>query len=860
MSTRGSAPAPGGPGHEPRWTSSAKSGVGTAFDGRSLVWFTISHGILDEIYYPRVDQANTRDFGLLITSTGVPNETPFFSEEKRDASSVVHLLAAGVPGYRLVNTCTRNRYQIEKFVVADPERDVVVQRIRFRPLAANLESYRVFALLAPHLGNQGYGNDAWVDEYKGIPMLFAERDDVALALACSSGWRARSCGYVGVSDGWRQLREEQKLIEYTEARNGNVALTGEIDLEAAACIHNDHRIAEFVLALAFGSGAAEAAQRARMTLASKFENIVDAYVREWRGYHERTLGPEPPDHSLDPDDMRITAEHELAAEANGATRADAPAGSGDPRDRTPIELPSSVIDLYYTSAAVLACHEDKRAIGAVIASLSIPWGQSRGDHELGGYHLVWPRDLVESAGGLLATGHSNLARRTLRYLLSTQEADGRWPQNMWLDGTPYWRGVQMDETAFPILFAELLHREGELKDLDPWPMIRSAAAFIVRCGPVTQQDRWEEDGGFSPFTLAVEIAALIVAADYAEDVGDHETATLLRETADAWNDNIERWTYVSDTEFARLAGVDGYYTRIAPPESTDVIAGPDALPAGYVALKNRPPGCDRLPYENLVSPDALALVRFGLRDANDEHIVNTVRVIDALLCRRTRTGPVWHRYNDDGYGERDDGGPFDGIGIGRGWPLLAGERAHYELARGRPEAAVRLLGVMRAQASDGGMLPEQVWDADDIRERELWNGRPTGAAMPLVWAHAEYVKLVRSLRDGVVFDMPDRPYDRYVRHRVVARHAVWSVANKTRVMRAGRTLRVQTNRAAVVHWSRDGWNTSQDTPAREARLLGVWIADLETSRLAAGAAVDFTIYYPNERQWEGKDYRVTVSG
>src|SRR5205823_11843633 len=203
------------------------------------------------------------------------------------------------------------------------------------------------------------------------------------------------------------------------------------------------------------------------------------------------------------------AEHELAALANGATHTDALAGSGDPRDRTPIDLPASVVDLYRMSAAVLACHEDKRAIGAVIASLSIPWGQSKGDHELGGYHLVWPRDLVESAGALIAAGHCNLARRTLRHLMSTQEADGRWPQNMWLDGRPYWNGIQLDEAAFPILLVDLLRREaaGALGDLKRWwPMVRRAAAFIACNGPVTQQDRWEEDAGYSPFTLAVEVA------------------------------------------------------------------------------------------------------------------------------------------------------------------------------------------------------------------------------------------------------------------------------------------------------------------------------------------------------------------
>lgn len=478
---------------------------------------------------------------------------------------------------------------------------------------------------------------------------------------------------------------------------------------------------------------------------------------------------------------------------------------------------------------------------------------------MGGYHLVWPRDLVEAAGGLAAAGQLGLARRTLRYLISTQEADGRWPQNMWLDGTAYWSGIQLDEVGLPILFAELLRREGELKDVAPWPMIRKAAAFIVRHGPATPQDRWEEDGGYSPCTLAVEIAALLVAADFAEEAGEPDTAAVLRETADAWNDDVERWTYVSGGAVARRVGVDGYYARIAPAERTDAPGAAGTLPEGYVNIRNHRAGGDPVRYEEVVSPDALALVRFGLRDANDERIRNTVRVVDSLAKGDTKTGPIWYRYNDDGYGEHSDGSAYDGVGIGRGWPLLAGERAHYELARGRPDLAVQLLRVMRAQTSDGGMLPEQVWDGDDLPGRELINGRATGGAMPLVWAHAEYAKLVRSLSDGAVFDMPDRPYDRYVRRNVQARHAVWSHANRARAMRPCRALRVQTCRHAVVHWSPDGWKTRCDRATREAGTLGVWAADLDTGALAPGAAVNFTLYYPEDQRWEGRDYRVLVS-
>jgi glucoamylase len=427
-----------------------------------------------------------------------------------------------------------------------------------------------------------------------------------------------------------------------------------------------------------------------------------------------------------------------------------------------VELPESVVDLYRMSAAVLAIHEDKSASGAMIASLSIPWGDSKGDHELGGYHLVWPRDLVNSAGALIALGHNVMARRTLRYLLSTQEADGHWAQNLWLDGTPYWSGLQMDEIAFPIVFAEMLRREGQLEDIDPWPMIRRAAGFLVRNGPVTEQDRWEENGGYSPFSMAVEISALLIAADFADRANEPDIAEMLRYTADAWNEMIERWTYVTDTRIAKDLDVEGYYVRIAPADIRD--AQPES--SGMIPIRNRPLGENESHYDEIVSVDALALVRFGLRDPNDPRIVNTVKVIDAKLRVLTDTGPAWYRYNRDGYGEKAAGEPFDVVGIGRPWPLLAGERAHYELAAGRPEVATQLLGVMRTQASDGGMLPEQVWDGPDILALELRNGRATGGAMPLVWAHAEYAKLVRSLHDGRVFDMPQQPYERYVRNRL----------------------------------------------------------------------------------------------
>src|SRR6185369_6271687 len=235
-----------------------------------------------------------------------------------------------------------------------------------------------------------------------------------------------------------------------------------------------------------GPTAMEAGQHARISLFENFDKTKAAYVAGWKAWHKTIRSSTAP---------------------TGSRRS-----------------------LYHLSAAVLQTHESKRVEGGVIASLSIPWGFSKGDNDLGGYHLTWPRDLVESASGLLAVGANDEVRRVLCYLQATQEADGHWAQNMWLDGTPYWNGIQMDETALPILLVDLARREKALSAADVarfWPMVRQAASYLVCNGPISPQDRWEEDPGYSPFTIAVEIAALLVAADLADAVADTTAAEYL---------------------------------------------------------------------------------------------------------------------------------------------------------------------------------------------------------------------------------------------------------------------------------------------------------------------------------------------
>ncbi len=792
--------APGWPGIEPRWTSSTKSAVGTAMGEASRVWFTASHGILNEIYFPEVDTACTRDAGFIVTAPD------FLSEEKRHCRHAVEWLAPGVPAFRFRNTCTLGRYLIEKRICTSPEYDVVLQQVRFTPLVGTLADYRLTLLLSPHLGNHGAGNTGWVGQQKGDGILYAQRERYALAVASSVDWARRTAGFAGPDDAWHDLQRHGRLTRlFDRAENGNVALAGEIDLVGCG--------GEFVLAIGFGGDPDTAALHARASLAELYDDVERRYEAPWQRW-QKSLVP-----------------------------LDEPVGAVGP-------------NLYRASAAVMKSHMSMNCDGGAIASLSIPWGASVGDGNLGGYHLVWPRDMVETAGGLLATGAHEDMRAMLRFLSVTQEQDGHWPQNMWLNGTSYWSGLQLDETAFPILLVDLALRENAAGTGGPgawWDMVHRAAEYVVMHGPATDQDRWEEDAGYSPFTLAVAIAGLLAAADLADQAGEAALGVWFRDTADDWNASIEEWTYAAGTPLADRCGVAGYYVRIG---SRDPAESP---PLGVVGLKNRGADLTRIPASEMVSGDALALVRFGLRDALDPKMVDTVRVIDAMLLTETRNGPTWRRYNEDGYGEHEDGSPFDGTGIGRGWPLLAGERAHYELAAGRIAEAERLAATMRRQAGSEGFLPEQVWDAPDIPDLELYNGRPAGSAMPLVWAHAEYVKLLRSLRDGRVFDRPPQPAARYLDRVNVPRVSAWSFAHSRPTMAAGRRLRIDVPRPAIIRWTTDAWTTWTDTPT-SPMAPGAASAELETTSLGAGRAVDFTFNWTETGTWEGRNFTIMAAG
>ena len=577
-----------------------------------------------------------------------------------------------------------------------------------------------------------------------------------------------------------------------------MALTAEIDYKA----HEG----TFVVSIAGGGEPAEAAQQARAGLEQEFDKVKERFLQEWREEQGRYM--------------------------------DVPDLSGE------------ALDMYRVSTAVLETHQSKRFSGAFVASLSMPWGFDRSDKDIGGYHVLWPRDLVETAMGKLASGDARSARSALFYLRCTQEGSGGWSQNMWLDGTPHWGAIQMDGIALPVLLADQLRQENALDGYDPLPMIRGAVRFLLKHGPVTQQGRWEALSGYSPYTMATEVAALLAAADFLELAGDQGHAAFLRDTADAWNSAIDEFTYVQGTALAKECGVPGYYVRIMPRERVQR-KNADHL---MLVMPNRPLGSKHQVAAEITSPDALALVRFGLRSADDPRILETIKVVDATLKRETRTGAVWIRSTKDGYGEKADGRPFKKHGIGRGWPLLAGERGHYEIATGNHDRALELLKTMARQTSPAGMIPEQVWDAPDIPERFLFNGHPAGSGMPLVWAHAEYIKLLRSLHLGKIWDLPPQPVQRYQVEKRTASFQIWTPTQRRAWLDAGKDLRIDLPQPATVQY---GTGRDRQTLRTQDSGLGLHYVMIPANALEAKSSLGVTVK-PDQATDEFKPLTFTV--
>lgn len=795
---RGNRIAFGGPGMPPRWAHSNKDGIGTAYSADSRLWYTLWRGIVTEVYFPTVDRPQLRDLQFLIT-----DGKTFFHDEKRTLTSVTERPNNHALGYRVRSEEPEGRYRIHKTVIGDPHLPCLLEHVRLETRSPDLsDRLRLFILAAPHLDVGGWENSAMVVRVLDRPVLVAYRDGVALALGCTSPFVRASVGYVGASDGWTDVAQHLQItFEFDQAPHGNVALTGEVSVSDTK---------EFTVGLAFGETVPAALTTLFQSLATPFAVHYRRFIEQW----ERS------------------ATHQLPL-----ARSDGDGGR-----------------LYSASRSILLAHEDKIFPGAFIASLSIPWGSSKGDEDRGGYHLVWTRDLSHTANALFASGSTDAPLRALVYLATRQRPDGGFPQNFWVDGTPYWQGMQLDEVALPILLARCLGQSQALGEFDPHPMVHRAVRFIIEHSPVTQQDRWEEVSGYSPGTLAACIAALTTAATSGRARGETVTATFVQDYADFLESRVERWT-VTDSG-TLVPGIPRHYVRMRPAAVDDPTLNEDP-DMGTLRLPNLEPGTsNEFPAKEIVDGGFLDLVRFGVRRADDPIIVDSVQVIDRVLKVDTPFGPGWRRYNHDGYGDREDGGPFAGWGQGRAWPLLTGERGHYELALGHdPEPYLRTLEQF---ATPTGLLPEQVWDEAGIPRFHLQLGRPTESATPLAWAQAEYILLLRSATDGAIFDSVPEVRERYIDHREArAPLEVWRFNRQPKTARPDETLRIITSAPFRLHASDDGWATSVDLDSVDTT-IGLHFTDLRPLQ-NVGQTWRFTFYWPLEDRWEGQDFAVEAA-
>ncbi|WP_240494291.1 glycoside hydrolase family 15 protein [Pantoea sp. 1.19] len=762
--------APGTPGIPATWTSSAKDMVGTSL-GHARVWFTVGHGILNEVYWPSCSMPQIRDLGFIVAGED------FWAEVKRVNHYALSTPSPDVPLPHIVHQ--HERYCLELEMVADPVRDVLL--IRYQ-LAG--EGLRLFPLLAPHLAGEGGGNLGRVTDSG----LLAENADQFVFLAAEGGFARGSAGYVGCSDGWQDFSQHGQMTwQHPQAGPGNIALMGELNQQSG------------VLALGFANTAEGARTLARCALVGGYAQARERYIRGWTEWHQHVSFP--------------------ALET----------------------LPPRLADAVKTSITVLKTHEGRTFPGALVASLSTPWGDAHQDP--GGYHLVWPRDSVEVGFALLACGLTHEVQALLAYLIAIQQPDGHWLQNNYSDGRPYWKGIQLDEVALPVLLAATLQQQGLLGEMQPAAskMAQNALRFIARNGPASPQDRWEENAGINPFTLAVSIAALVGGAECGLlDEPDRQYALSL---ADDWNARLESWVYVQETDIDREHRVSGHYVRINP--------GYHSARYGEVMLRNRHE--ETIKTRALLGMEYLTLVRLGLRKASDKRIRDTTKLVDKLLCVKLEAGPYYYRYNEDGYGEHHDGRAFDGSGIGRLWPLLSGERGHYALACG--QSAKAYLEAMLASASGGGMLPEQIWDQDDIPARGLFKGRPSGSAMPLIWAHAELIKLIWTQKTGKPIEQLPCVAARYADNPTTPAVFHWRDSVRSEALPRGRALWIEASEPFLLHFGLDGWQDVQEKPSQPAG-LGMHGVQLDAAALT-GATLQFTRRF-DTRGWEGQNWSLDL--
>ncbi len=771
--------APGAPGQTSTWSYAGKTGIGTSYeqyqDGNftdnaktgpvSKVWFSLAQGILTETMAGLIHEAQVRELQLVVQGAD------FVDEEKTATNSQIDYLlkdAAGRPlslSYRVTNQAKNGQYQIEKQYFTDPSAQSMVVRTRFTALADGLT---VYSYLDPALANTGSNDSAVVKD--GV--IQVQDGNNSLTMLTIPAPTSATVGFVGVSDGLTALKKTGQLPSYhsTGLATGNVA---------AVMKHstlNKGETASWDQIIGFGANPAQSLAQAQHTRERGLDTVLAHYngageAIGWQDYLQQ---------------LPALAGLSLQSTDQGK--------------------------LLYASALVLKAQEDKTHAGAFIASLSNPWGEAKSAEQAQtGYKAVWPRDFYQVAMALLALGDTESPKVAFQYLQKVQVSDktpgfsgtpGWFLQKTHVDGTLEWVGIQMDQTAMPVMLGWRLWQDGVLSDAEiiRWyhSMLKPAADFLADGGkvkldwndidlksPATQQERWEEQYGYSPSTMAAIISGLVSAADIAAKAGDKAGASLYQQKADEFAGQLETLTFTEQGQLKSAQSDGKYYLRINSNENPN--------DNSVLELRN---GQADTREGSVVDGGFLELVRYGVRKADHPAVLATLGEMDDVslpdLTRvryefTTASGQKvsgWRRYGIDGYGEDIVTGEAYANGPGqsnttgqrgRVWPFFSGERGHYELARAlllKPQLSeadlmplrTQYVGAMEHFANAGLMLPEQVFDGVGNNNHYQYQvGQGTNGATPLAWTHAEYIKLLRSLQDQKVWDRYPLVEQRYAK-------------------------------------------------------------------------------------------------
>src|SRR4051794_3951474 len=697
------AAAPGGPGHQATWTEADKTGFGTSRSRASHVWFTLQQGRTSEVFYPDLSTPSVRSLELVVTGPGFTD---------RESSDMRHRTTRPDPRslrFRQVDTDRQGRYRVVETFVTDPRRDAVDVAIRFTSLDGG--RYRVYALYDPSLDNTGMDDHGRTAGHT----LVASDQHVSSALVARPAFGATSTGYLGTSDGWTDLKKDQRLDHtYGHAGPGNIVQVGRITGLTGRAGHRAAR-----LSLGFGSSAATARRTARAARSTAFGTTQRRYDAGWHAW--------------------VRSLKRVPASAVGVRRQ------------------------YLASALVVAAAEDKRHPGAFIASPSAPWVWGDEVKDLsspsGAYHLVWSRDAYQFGTALWAMGDKAAARRIVHWLFTTQQKpDGSFPQNSDVTGKPVWTGLQLDEVALPIVLAHLVGSDSS----GTYRHVRKAADFLVgyvdpltgRHAPFTPQERWENQSGYSPNSIAAEIAGLVCAADLARHHGDRASARRWLKVADRWQAHVKKWTVTTNGPLSSHP----YFLRLTK-------NGKPNTGLKYAIGDGGPKAVDQ---RKVLDPSFLDLVRFGILRPHDRAVRSSLAVIDRKLEVHTPNGAFWHRSSFDGYGETRSGKEWTitdsgtHTTLGRVWPLLSGERGEYAVTAG--QRAERYLRSMARASGPSDLLAEQAWDRRPPSGRACCRpGHGTRSATPLIWSQAALVRLAWTIQGGRPVDQQPVVARRYPR-------------------------------------------------------------------------------------------------